>query len=183
MHEDLHLLREDIDQLHAVAVLTADQLLLILVVVRRGEQLAEDHLGNPHLVLRVLRDVDGLTVILNREAIGVAENVDLLHRVSRILLAQSDRMVMGIHEKFVDELVESRIDCDGLGLEAGIRRVEKHLLLRSLNAADVGVGKGEDVLAVRLALVGGRKVGHFLRVLCWVAQASFRFEKVRWRPR
>ena len=182
VHEDLHLLREDIDQLHAIAVLTANQLLLILVVVGRGQQLTEDHLRNPDLVLRVFCDVDGLTIILNREAVGVAENVDLLDRICRVLLAQADRMVMGIHEKFIDELVESRIDGDGLGLEL-VRGVEKHLLLRGLDAADIGVGKGEDVLAVRLALVGCRKVGHFLRVLCWVAQASFRFEKVRWRPR
>ncbi len=61
--------------------------------------------------------------------------------------------------------------------------MEEHLLLRGLDAADVRVGKGEDVLAVRLALIGCREVGHFLRVLCWVPQASFRFEKVRWRPR
>jgi len=71
MDNDLHLLREDIDQLHAVAILTADELLLVLVVVGRRQQLTEDHLGNPDLVLGMLGDIDGLTVILDGEAVGI----------------------------------------------------------------------------------------------------------------
>ena len=58
-----HLPRKDVHQLHAVAVLTAHQLLLVLVVVRAGQQLTKDHLGDPGLVLRVLRHIDRLAIV------------------------------------------------------------------------------------------------------------------------
>ena len=124
MNDDLHLLRKDVDELHAIAVLTTDQLLLVLVVVGRSQQLAEDHLRNPHLVLRVLRDIDRLAVILNREAMGLAQHIDLLDLVNhspgwdrRHLLPQTDRMIVSVDQELIDQLVEAGIDCDGIRLK------------------------------------------------------------------
>ena len=101
----------------------------------------------------VFRNVDRFAVILDREAVGVADDIDLLDGIFRVLAAQTDGVVMGIHEEFIDELVESGVDCNGLGLEL-VFSMEEHIFSCCLDAADVGVGKGEDVLAVRLTLVG-----------------------------
>ena len=112
VNNDLHLLRKDVDQLHTVSVLTANQLLLVLVVVGRGQQLTEDHLRNPDLVLWVLCHVDGLAVILDRETLRCAQHVDLLDRIHRGLGPQTNRMIVSIDQELIDQLVEARVDCD-----------------------------------------------------------------------
>ena len=105
-------------------------------------------------MLGVFRNVDRFTVILDREAVGVAEDIDLLDGVLRLLLTQTDGVIVGVHQQLIDELVESGVDIDGFRLELFLG-MEEHFLLRGLDATDVGVGKGEDVFAVRLLLVGG----------------------------
>jgi len=69
-------------------------------------------------------------------------------------------MIVSVDQELVDQLVETGVDCDRLWLEGTGHIVKEDLLIRSLNATHVGVRKGEDVLAVRLALVGSRKVSH-----------------------
>ena len=93
-----HLLGKDVHQLHAIAVLTAHQLLLILVVVRRGQQLAKDHLRNPSLVLRVLSHINRLAVVLDAERVSRARDLDRLHRVRRLTAAQAHNLVVGIDQ-------------------------------------------------------------------------------------
>jgi hypothetical protein len=107
----------------------------------------------------MLGHIDRLTVILDGEAVGIAEDIDLLDWVLRVLAAEADGMIVSVDQELVDQLVESRVDGDGLGLEGTGYIVKEDLLIRSLDATHVGVGKGEDMLTVRLALVG-RKVRH-----------------------
>ena len=95
-HRHNHLLRKDVGELDAVAVLAAHKLLLVLVVVGGRQQLAEDHLGNPDLVLGMLCDINGLSVILNGKGRGRAGDLNVLDWILRVLLAQSDGVVVGI---------------------------------------------------------------------------------------
>ena len=66
-----HLLRKDVGQLHAVAVLTAYELLLVLVVVRGGQELAKHQLRNPDLVFGMLSYGNTLSIILHRDGLVV----------------------------------------------------------------------------------------------------------------
>ena len=78
-----HLLRKDVRQLHAITVLAAHQLLLLLVVVCRGQQFAKDELGNPHAVLGVLQNINALAIILHRDCLVVWRNLNrnVLHGI------------------------------------------------------------------------------------------------------
>ena len=49
-------------------------------------------------MLRVLRHVDRLAVILDGEANGVAENVNLLHLIRTARLAESNGLVVSIDQ-------------------------------------------------------------------------------------
>ena len=169
-HRHNHLLRKDVGQLDAVAVLATHELLLVLVVVGGRQQLPEYHLGNPDLVLGVLRDINGLSVILNGKGCGRAGDLNGLDGVLGVLLAQSDGVVVSIHQQLIHQLVEAWVHGNGGGLEV-VSIANKHILRASHNAAHVGVGKVEDVLAVRLALVGRESHGE----IRFNGPQSFRF--------
>ena len=154
-----HLFGKDIDQLDAVAILSADQLLLLRVVVRRGQELTEDHLGDPRLVLRVFGDVDRLSIVRDGEGVRIARDVDALDRGGRILLPQPHDLVVGVDDQLIDELVETRVDGNLAECEP-ILSMQVDLILCSLDTADVGVWKAENVLAVGLLHVGSAKVRH-----------------------
>ena len=166
-----HLLRKDVDQLDAVAVLAAHQLLLVLVVVSGCQQLPKDHLGNPDLVFGVLGDINGLSVVRDAESLRVALDGNGLDGVLRVLLTQADDLVVGVHQELVHQLVEARVDGNSGCLEV-VSIAHKHLFGASHNATHVGVGKVEDVLAVRLALVVGRE-SH--GEICGPSHRPFRF--------
>jgi hypothetical protein len=59
---------------------------------------------------------------------------------------------MCIHQKFVNQLVETGVDWDRDGLKR-IAIPKKHFVSCSLNAADVGIRESENVLAVRVLAV------------------------------
>ena len=105
-------------------------------------------------MLGVLGDIDGLSVILDGEGCGCAGHLNCLDWIRGGLGAQTDRVIVGIHQQFVHELVEARIEGHLCILEV-IAVTNKDLLGSSDDAADIGIGKVEDVLAVRLALVVG----------------------------
>ena len=67
---------------------------------------------------------------------------------------------MSIDQELINQLVEARVDRDRCCLE-GVLLPQEYLLGRSRHTADVRVREIQDVLAVRLALVGSREVGHF----------------------
>ena len=135
-------------------------------------------------MLRVLCDVDGLAIVHDVEPLCVAVDGDVLHWVHssfgscRRLLTQTNHLVVSVHQEFIDQFVESRVDGDRCGLEV-VAITNKHIFSCCFDAADVGVWKRENVLAVRLALVVGEV--HLYVRLCWTGLPSFRFEKVRWR--
>ena len=172
-----HLLRKDVSQLDAVAVLAAHQLLLVLVVVGGRQQFAEDHLWNPDLVLGVLRDINRLSVVLNGKGCGRAGDLNRLDGILGVLLTQADGVVVGVHQQLVHQLVETRVNGNCGCLEV-LSIANEHLLGASHNAAHVGVGKVKDVLAVRLALVGRECHGGIL----FGGPQSFRFQR-QWRTR
>ena len=63
-------------------------------------------------------------------------------------------MVVGVDQELIDELEEPGIDLDALALKCAGCVCEPHLLLCRLHTPDVGVREGEDVLTMRLLLVG-----------------------------
>ena len=103
-------------------------------------------------MFRVFRDIDRFAVVHDVESLCVAVDCDVLDGVLAVLLTQADHLVVSVHQQFIDQLVESRIDGNRCGLEV-VSIANKHLFSCCFDAADVGVGKAEDVLAVRLALV------------------------------
>ncbi len=149
---DRHLLREDIDELDTVAVLTADELLLRLVVVRRGQELTEDHLRDVNLVLRVLFDINGLTIVADGEDTVLPVDLDELDGVLRLALAKADDLVVSVDEKFIDELVEAGADRTFVRHEL-LALDDLDLLRMRLNAANVGIGEFENMFTVRELLV------------------------------
>ena len=150
----LQLLREDIDELDSIPVLAPNELLLVLVVVGRGQELAEDELGNPDLVLGMLSHIDRIAVVLDRDRGAVAGELDVLDGRLALPLAQSDHVVVGVDQELVDELEEAGVDLNPLALKCAGCVCKPHLLLCGLHATDVGVREGEDVLTMRLLLVG-----------------------------
>ena len=155
-----HLLCKDIDQLHAIPVLTTHQLLLVLVVVCAREQFAEDHLWDPCLVLGVLCYIDRLAIILDTKRLCRTRDLNGLHWVRRLATAQTHDLIVSIDQELINQLVEARIHGDRCSLETlasprGVvrSRPKKHLLGYSCHTTNVGIGEIQDVLAVRLALV------------------------------
>lgn len=164
---DRHLLREDVDELDAVAVLATDELLLGLVVVGGSQELAEDHLWDVDLVLRVLFDVDRLAVVADREDAILPVDLDELDGVLRLALAEADDLIVCVHEKFVDELVEPGADRT-FERDERIALHDVHLLRMRVDAANVGIGEFENMFTVRELLVliaEGRHCNPCCRVL------------------
>jgi hypothetical protein len=127
------------------------------VVVGGGQELAEDHLGNPDLVLGMLYDIDRFSIVLNVEVMGVAVDGDLANRVLGSAGLEANHMIVGIHNQLVNELVAARIEGDCV-LGEVLAVTKEDFLLGVLDAADVGVGKRENVFAVGLALIRLREV-------------------------
>ena len=82
-----HLPRKDVHQLHAVAVLATHQLLLVLIVVCTGQELTKDHLGDPGLVLWVLRHINRLAIVHDVERLCIALDRNGLDRIRRLTAA------------------------------------------------------------------------------------------------
>ena len=129
----------------------------------------------------MLCDINGLSVVANGECGPVADDIHLnvLDGILGVLLAQTDGVVMGVHQQLIHELVEAGIEGHLHRLKAaasprgvGNAITDKHLLLTGHDAANVRVGKVQDVLAVRLALVVSRESHGEIRV---GSQQSFRF--------
>ena len=101
----------------------------------------------------VLGDINRFAVILYFEDSIHIRHVNVLHGIGRLLLTQTNHLVMRIHQKFVHQLVEPRVHRNLAGLEGAIGSRKPHLLLCRFNRPNVGVWQGEDVLTVSLLAI------------------------------
>ena len=141
---------EDVGQLGAVSIPAAGNLLLVVVVVGRREQVTKDELGDVDSLLLVHLDRDAVAVVVHADAPGFLVDVDAEghHRGIAHLI------VGGVDEDLVEDLVETG-DEGHLALDqfVGVLAVHPGLLLSLLARADVGIGAEEDVLELGLLLV------------------------------
>ena len=105
-------------------------------------------------MLGVLGDIDRVAVILHGERRAVTGELDVLDGRRAGPLPEPDHVVVGVDQELIDELEEAGIDLDALALKCTGCVCEPHLLLCRLYTPDVGVREGEDVLTMRLLLVG-----------------------------
>jgi hypothetical protein len=150
--------REDVRQLGAIAILAADNLLLLLVVVPAGKQVAKDHLRNEDLLCGVLFDGNTITIILYAdEETGCRDASTHLNvldgRLTR--LSTPNKSIPSIHDNLIKELVEARVESavaiDHLPLLC--IKDPAHLIVR-LYRPNVGVRQLQNVLPVRVLLIG-----------------------------
>ena len=102
----------------------------------------------------MLNDINRFAIVLNVEVGRVCGNGNLLDRVCRGSCAKSHNLVVGVDQEFVNELVEARIESDGL-LSECVSVSQEDCVFGVCDAADVGIGKRENVLAMSLLLIGG----------------------------
>ena len=153
------LIAEDVRELRTIAVLTADNLLLRLVVVPTREQVAKDELRGVDLVLRMHLNGNTVAVILdiNRDLIAISSHrdIDVLDgQLSRGGDLTADESVASIHDNLIEDLVEARIEGELTMCHLARCGIEDPAnLLMCLRAADVGVRQLEDVLTMRMLLI------------------------------
>ena len=151
---ELELVGEDVYQLCTIAILTANNLLLSLVVVPAGEEVAEDHLRNPHLLLCMLLDRNAIAIVLHGNDQGLSL---LLNRDSNVLdgICRGNRTntsISSIYHQLIKELVEARIEGD-LAVNHLLSVEDPTPLIVRFHRPYVGIWKLKDVLAVRELLV------------------------------
>ena len=101
----------------------------------------------------MLNDINRFAIVFNVEVGRVCGNGNLLDRVCRVSCAESHNLVMCVDQEFVNQFVEAWIEGDGL-LSECVSISQEDCVFGVCDASDVGIGKGENVLAVRLLLVG-----------------------------
>mmetsp|Transcript_128761 Transcript_128761/g.400613 ORF Transcript_128761/g.400613 Transcript_128761/m.400613 type:complete len:291 (-) Transcript_128761:36-908(-) len=141
---------ENVREFRAEAVAAAGDLLLRVIVVVAGEQVAEHELRHVDLVLLVYLDRKALAVVphLYPLLLGVDFHLDGGHVLVPL------QVVGGVHEDLVEDLVEGRDVADLAGLHGLVVRIpHPELVILLLNGADIRVGPEQDVLHLRLLLV------------------------------
>ena len=108
----------------------------------------------------VLGYINRFTVVLDSKLVCHTFNLNRLHWIFRLLLSQTNRVIVCVDQQFINEFVESRIEGNS-GCFESIFITKKDFFTCSFNTANVCVWKREDVFTVRLALISGRKVCHF----------------------
>ena len=143
--------RPDVGELGAIAVASPGSLLLVVVVVTAGEEVAKDEFGDVDLLLLVDLHGNAITVVEDGDGVGLGVDGDLegVHGGVTLLV------VGGIDEDLVEDLVEAGDVGDGT-LHHLVVLVHPQRLCVLLDGAYIGVGAEEDVLQLRLFLV------HFL---------------------
>ena len=149
---DRHLLREDIDELDALAVLTTDELLLRLVVICGGQKFTEDHLRDLDLVLRMLFDINGFAIVADGQDAVLPIDLDELDGVLRLALAKADDLIVSVDEKFIHQLVEAGTDRAFVRHEL-LALDDLDLLRMRLNASNVRIGEFKNMFTMRELLV------------------------------
>ena len=131
----------DVREFRTVAVLTADDLLLTLVVVGRREQMAEDEFRYHDLVLGMGRNGNTVAVIINTELRRRHRDYNLTN--TALLLCDSrlaDHVVQCVDNEFIEDLEETRIEINFTPLHArSCIRPDPALFAMGVTAADIGV--------------------------------------------
>lgn len=132
----------DVGKLGTVTVASTGRLLLVVVIVRRGEEVTEDEFWDPNAFLAM--DLDGNTsaVVVHRDASLFAVNFDLenVHRLVVLLV------IGGVDEDFVKDLVETWDEGALAQLHVACGLIKNpHKLCGGLSATDVGVWTLEHV--------------------------------------
>ena len=155
------MLGEDVHEFDAIPVLASDQLLLVRVVVRGCQEFAEDHLGDVDAVIRMLININRLSVVANDKHLVVHHrNINLLDRILRFALAETNDVVVCVYQKLVNQLVEAGIELgEHLGNEL-LAVHDIHFLLSILDTPDICIGKSKNVLTVRMLAILLGKIGH-----------------------
>ena len=101
--------RPNEDEFEAEPVLAADNAFLILVVIGRGAQMAENELGDPDIIFGMFRHVDAVPVIEERDGAvgGVHKGLNVGHDalIGRFGLQHANDVVATVHDALVKELV------------------------------------------------------------------------------
>ena len=144
------LLGEDVTQLRTVTVSTTSNLLFVIIVVGRGEEVAENKLRDVYLLLLVDLDGDTPTVVLDLDEVLLWGNChfDLLHA------GVADLVVGGVDENFIKNLEQAGHNLDMFFHQTlGRLVINPLLLLVDLDRADVRVGSLQNMLQLRDLLV------------------------------
>jgi hypothetical protein len=136
--------------LGSITVAATGGLLVVVLKVGTGEEMAKDKLGDVAPVLLVLDDRNTLSVVLNGDGVarGINGDVELVHGLVTLLV------VTGVDEDLIKDLEEARNEGDLLLLDAlalGINN--ENGILHGLSGTNVGVRTQEDVLELSLLLV------------------------------
>ncbi len=188
------LVAEDVGELGTITVLATDNLLLLLVVIAAREKMAEDHLRNVNLLNRVLDNRNTVAVVLHRDTPlpcslsrirGRNADVDMLNRRSQGSAANEG--IPRIHHNLIKQLVEARIELENLLHHLTLLYIiDPAALIMGLYRTNIGIRKLQDVLAVRVLLIGcGSR--HFLlyelhmrpRSQIYGKGVPFKFDKYR----
>lgn len=141
---------EDVGEFGSEAVAASRDLLLAIIVVRRREQLTEDHLRHVALVFSVHLNRYTLAVVPDPNHILLRLDVDFELRHRWISL----KVVGGIDQNLVKYFVETRTVTDifvGHFLRGAIE--DPKSLSLHVDAADVSVWSKENVLQLSLLLI------------------------------
>mmetsp|Transcript_87667 Transcript_87667/g.256283 ORF Transcript_87667/g.256283 Transcript_87667/m.256283 type:complete len:460 (-) Transcript_87667:94-1473(-) len=165
---------ENVGQLCAKPVAASSDLLLGVVVVVTGQQVAEDEFWHIHLVLLVNLDRQPLAVVHDFDPLLLRVNLHF----DRVHVLVPLQVVRGIHEDLVKYLVECRDIGDLAGfhfLFPAVPHPERVILL--LHRSNICVWSQEDVLYLGLLLVNLlNRLTPFQLSPCITALT------IRWRP-
>ncbi len=121
--------------------------------------MTKDQFRNPDLVLCVLLDRNAVTVILYTDlhtSIHLNSlDVNVLHGLLALLRLRADKSISCVHDDFVKEFVESRVEAYLLVEHfLGRRIVDPSVLIMSFYRADVGIREFQNVVPMGKTLVG-----------------------------
>lgn len=146
LHDEL--LAEDVAQLGPVPVPAPGDLLLIVIVIRRGEEVTEDQLRHidPLLLVDLHRDTPPVIEDGDPGALGIDIHLDGVHA------GITDLVIGGIHQDLIEDLVESGHEGHG-ALDHGLILINPESLRLGFNGSDVGIRAQQDVFQLGLLLV------------------------------
>mmetsp|Transcript_3117 Transcript_3117/g.7421 ORF Transcript_3117/g.7421 Transcript_3117/m.7421 type:complete len:356 (-) Transcript_3117:9-1076(-) len=142
---------EDVGELRSVAVSAAGDLLLLIVVVVRGQEVAKNQLGHVDIVLFVDLHRDTRSVVPHPHASSLLININLdsVHALVPLVV------VRRVHQDLVKNLEQRRhpVDLPLLHLTL-LAAPHPQCVGGGLHRPDVGIGTKEDVLNLVQLLVG-----------------------------
>lgn len=130
---DLEVSGEEIGEFGSVAVSATCHLLLVVMIVRRGEEVSEDEFGNIDSVLLVNLDGYGLSIVGDRHLFTLDLDFDSTHLLVSLVV------VCCVYQDLIKDLIEAR-DISDVFLYHGLVLHYPQGLLCFLDRADVDLG-------------------------------------------